>query len=303
MIFYSDDAQHLKSMAMHGVDLNEVELEVTTQLAWMKPIKFTLSGGDGHEFEHAPKSMRFTRVRTDGARDLLLVLEIRQPPGAPFEDQLKSINWIFAGTAGVFSPKQVRALWAAMQDGYQAVVDQRFPYAERYADRDAPEVAAVSSRLSINLGRLIAYQQLSSEILGWDLEERPLDDLLFQRTRVQALYEKYPCDQAEFAAVCAFRQEDPLSRAYFGIDAYYEFYARSRSLLDPLKGMLEFKGDVREEVAHLARVGLSQGLTQEYVTDRLVRAKSVHMSHIPILEALVAEVFTETQRPHERQAA
>lgn len=303
MIFYPDDAHHLRSMAMHGVDLNEVELQVTTQLAWTGQVRLSLSDQDGHEFAHAPKSMRFTRVRPDGIRQLLLVLEIRQPAGAPLDDQFKSINWVFAGPAGVFSPRQVKALWAAMHDGYQAVVDQQFPYSPRFLERESPEISGTSSHLLINLGRLMTYQRLSREIFDRLLEDLPADDLMFQRTRVQALYEKYPCDQAEFAAVCALRPSDPLSRAYYGIDAYYEYYAQSRGLLDPEKGLLEFKDGVREDIANLVRHGASRGLTQAYLTERIVRAKNVHMNHVPVLEALVADVFAETQRPYERQAA
>jgi len=297
---------HLRSMALFGVDLNEVEVDVTTQMAWAGEVDLILSGGSGHEFVPAPKSMRFSRVRPGGGRDMLLLLEHKLSPGAPAIDHLQKLHWVYAGPSGVFSPKQVAAFWAGLCTGYEGVTGSRPPYSERFCERGPAEISSRSASMTINLGRLIAYLKISREIFDLDMDGEPSGDLMFQRTRLQALYEKHPCGRAEFDAVCAARTIDPVGRVCNGLDGYYTLYAHSRDMLDPQKDMQEFRPDIKDRFMNGVVLAADAGHCRQTIAERISRNLNLHMLHRHVMDAFVDEVLDEQESPGariERQAA
>lgn len=291
MILDSELFDHLRSMALFGIDVNDVEVEVTTQMAWSSEKTMTLSGEQGHEFVPAPKSMRFRKVRADGGRDLLLLLEHKLEPGTPAIDHLQKLHWVYAGPSGVFSPKQVAAFWAGLCTGYEGVTGSRPPYSERFSERDPAEISSRSASMTINLGRLIAYLKISREIFELDMEGEPSGDLMFQRTRLQALYEKHSCDRAEFDAVCAARLVDPISRACFGLDSYFAYYANSRSMLDPQTGMREFREEIKNRLAIGVRAAAENGLGRDRIAEFLGEKVGLHMLHQQVMVDFVDDVL------------
>lgn len=230
MILDQDLFHHLRSMALFGVSLHEVEVEVRIQMSWVGLTGSKLHGSTGHDFAPAPSSVRFSRVRSHGRRDLLLLLENTLPPGAPQVDHLQQLRWIYAGPAGVFSPKQVSAFWVALCAGYTEVTGKSMPHPVRAEERQPAGLFGPPQTLTINLGRLIAFSKLTQEIFDLAIDEQPTGELMFQRTRLQSLYEKFPCERAEFDAVCLSRETDPVARAMLGIDAYYSYCGRDQLL-------------------------------------------------------------------------